>query len=341
MARTVSRPIDVPVDQGWPRAEVIDTNGDGGLAIIGSCCNTLYEQMRGPIIMDYDPDSIVDDDSLTARYRARIHGGSNLTERVKVYFCIEYDGAGSALTITATESSGPSAVTWTWPGGAISTPTWVAASGYMVARDDKPGGVYTEEWQEISVSSSETGGGQFYVYGVAIYYYRDRSALAAVSAGNAGYTDTGLVPIELTRLAGEMPASVARMLDMHAMLIYLYEDRVGQIITRAWVRQPPSSSRPLWWAADVPSSRGSDTLTARYYLYAYHATASDTITITGPDGSGSVLVGTTPAWVGPLDVSVTPSAEGGERPSLVEFTIDYGSSTTIESLCGYWRDATY
>jgi len=333
MARTVTDPIEVPRDQAWPRQEILTAKRDGGLQVLGRAANSLFELGRGPLVLDIQPGGITSTVGTTLRYRCRLNRASNLSENVRVYLLLECDAVGSSLTITTTELSQPSSCVWT-RSGAVASPTWQTVSTLMTARPLP----HASGYQEISVAIAGVGGPGFTLYGVAIQYERDRSTLAAVSAGSAAYSGSAIVPIDDTRLCAEAPVSVARIRDISDLLRFCYEDAVGQIVTTCWAAGQTTANLNAAISVPVPRTRG-ESLTARFYVYAEATAGTSSATLVAGSGAAGSFSGiNTPRWYGPVNLTIPAPAA---FPVYERFYLALAAFCKVYSFCGYWLDAEY
>jgi len=327
MGRTVTSPIDLPRDSAFAKAVVTDLDGlGGGLQLVGGALNTLYEEHRGPLINDYNVSAILANTSDVAYYRVKVQGGSSLTdEKGEVAFHVTATGFGG-LTVTMTIGGDTASYTT-----AAAVDGWYGATtGQIDLPDDA-------EYMDVSVQITASTFSTYEVKGIHLRYARDKAALTAAPAAQYGYTGSGVVPIEMTQLDGEKPCSTARLHDMHAMAIRLYEERNGTFVASAFPADPKTGSSTgltrVW--ADVPTNN-VNTIGAEIWIKA--SGSSDVVTATTEGDSDTVTV-TADAWYN-LEVDFPAPRHGASRPALGYVDID-PDDADITSICGYWADASY
>ena len=328
MARGVDSTIVVPAPQIQPGQPVADSYVSGGMTPLYQCTNTLYEQKRGQLVCDYDPNAIIDATGQTARYRVKVLGniGSGKNETVKVAFFGEFvESSSGAMVITLTQGGNSSTYTWS---SDVTPAAWVA--GTDLTFDDEA------ENNDINVAiTTSTNMTTTDLLGISLYYERDRAEL------QAGVYDSGFVPMDVAQAAGEKPVSTRALVQLHKNHEHLWEHRVGMVVSASFVRSKlgAGASNDLIWAA-VPVPAG--VTEARFYLYMTGITggavstitiASSGETITDDDDTGTL---TTSSWNGPYDLTVAENTH--ETFTLTNTSLD---GATIDAVCGYWRDATY
>ena len=319
MARTVDSTLDLPREQALAIAEICAQTLDahGGIAEVARCLNTLYEQLRGNLVNDTGQPLVETGGRTTAYYRCRTMGGSSLTdENVDCWFDLVTTGAAAVRFVHNSTSS-----QWS---GTQGTRAWVQGAT-SPATDDS--GEYIDA--SVSVSSGTAS-----VYGVSCGYDRAKAALTAVTAGSAGYTGSGVVPIDLANVVGESPLSVARLLDMHALAIYLLTCRPGQIVCTA----NPAADDAFWCAAPVPVCQSGEA-TARFYVR-QDGTGAETLTIAGGGDSDTASSTASEDWTAEFDLTVPAPTSVLQAPVFALFTLD-PDGVDVYGWSGWWRDSSY
>lgn len=341
MGRDVDSTIYIPQPRTQAGSEIADVigpvDGDTGLDKIFSALNTLYENMRGQVLCDYDPDGIIDTVGDIALYRTKTLGEGGLTDetvRVWAYLLLIPTGPGPwDFSLKVTEKNSTNTFTYQDTSGGSVGPTAAIDIGSIAPEDTSD----FNDWEfEITVATSFTIAT---VIGLSLYYEAPKSALTAVSSGES-YAN-GVVPLEISQAAGEKPNSTHRLMAAHQMAVDLFERRLGQIGS-FWVKTH----------LDFDSSVGGTIITsvippgvtvARFYMYArtdgIAGVQFDTLTISAPELGVSAVQEfiSSLKWYGPLDLAL-----GGpfDAPWPVRFNVT-GSDTRVHSICGFFRQAAY
>jgi hypothetical protein len=298
----------------------MDTGGNAfrGQKPTAEGLNTVYEQKRGVLVADFDPDILLSSIGPIAYYRSKVLGyGGLATEAALVDFYVNASGAG-AKVVQITQ--GANVQTWTYPGGVIAG--WVPTAAALTVDDNA-------EWIPFEVTITSLAGGTLEVRGVKVNYQRTKTALDA-----GEYTPSNVAGLEITQYAGERPMSSARARDEHLLAEYAYKNRVGQIA---------SGATPAGWlftagsAAHAYGTPPDDVVQARFHVKLINWSGvgvSPNITIAGADDVQSV----TPVANGwyTLTLAVTPG-----KPQYFRL-YPSGSPTynpSITSFCGYWMDS--
>lgn len=344
MARTVDSPPQLATVDAISATEISAEPVEAALVALNSC----YEQSRGSILVDTAPDVAGEQIMLAQsgigtnpsppimRYRCRILGRGGLSsELVRAWLRVEVTPAGAgpynaAIRIT----DGTNSTTWQDLTGTVAL-GWVDAGTFALADSG--------EYADLEIEILFFADVNIWVFGAAVYYERAKTALDAVPIGALSYTND-VVPLDLDYVTGERPLSAARLQNAHDLAIYLYEQRVGQIVTATYLGELEDTDPAFRFLQATPTSIGSNEITARFFAYLSEpaglpATTVCRLTISTSYGTaGSLLV--TPfvdQWVGPLDITI-PAPDFDQ--ALTEFSVT-GDNVDVLSFCGWWRDVSY
>lgn len=345
MARTVGTPAPV-IDYATGNTEVQDeapVNVAGtvtaGLAPTALQLNTLYETKRGAICADYrplegstgiNPPTVINDNFVGVLgrfyYRLKTQGrGSLPDESVAVSLWLTaVDGGDPApgtaqIDVRVPTPAGSTAMTWLYTGD-IATPTEVSIGSVNI--ND------VTEYQEIRVELVSNGAANLVdvkIYGASFVYERNKTALTA------GEYSNGVAPLELSQYAGEKPVSTARQYDAHTMALDLYQHRVGQVVSSAFVQPAsringtstlPTSPDGTVWTCTPPR----DVTVLRVHLY----DTSGGGLLTATSNIDSVTVGLGLGW-NTVDLDVTPL-----EPQDIRITVE---TDQIIGISAYWVDS--
>lgn len=326
MARTVDSNILLPLKGiragGWVASDHLNT----GWNRIFRNLNTGFEQFRGEIVSDVHPSALLTGTGQTAYYRGKCLGqrGSGATETVEVWLkvrMIETSPSGGACTVTITQGANTS--TWSYtPGSDVDPAAYVQASN-LTFDDDAT-------FQDIEVEiTSASGMTTTAVYNVDLIYKRARTALVA-----GYYSNINVEPLDLDQAVDNYSMASGLMYQLHNMAKYLYENRVGMIVSSAWPITPHTSSNKLKWFGTAPHG------VQNAIFYTRLANASGSLDISSQFGSPTSPPTLATGWIGPWTVPVVSSNPRNATQRNIAFEMD-GETSTIESLCGWWDDATY
>jgi hypothetical protein len=342
MARTVDIPINPPLPQARAQSEVIDTNGAGGILRVADTINTLYEQKRGTLVSDSDPDGILRSANTTsyARYRAKKMGFGGIQEYVTAEVYYRLEGSGTLTTIVGVGSTILTLPTITTAGSG-----WHSVSGVLAVAEDTG----TEYVDVVMKHTTATGWSTAIIESLSVYYNREKTTLDAVTATEEGYINTGFIPLDSAASVGEAPVSAGRLQHAHDDMIHLIEHRTGQAISVSGISNLLSTSitdlgaMPFQTDIGVPYfSSGSATLRL-YILSDGVGGAGGTHNFTVSNSQASTTITYPPftsAWLsGTLSFPCGPA--GSTRQDYVLIQQGAGSEYGLSSICGYWVDGSY
>lgn len=341
MALTCDSNIKAPKPYAKAGQEVLDDNGDAsGMRQVARAQNTLYEQLRGSCVNDNrgtgsSPELIIgetgDGSAMSgdiARYRPKRMGGAGLTdEDVHIYLWIATNDNGdskpSNAQIDVTENVSGNSVSWNYTGDESLKRIDL---GQLTVTD-----AFASEFLDFEVEITSNGMNNRVtvgVYGVEIYYERDKSVLTAVGLGSLAY-DNGFTPHDLARFDGEEPMSTYKMHTLHKNAEYLYQHRVGNVITTSNPRSPLTASNGTLFATVPPEG----VTELRLWFHVTNAgsgvfAGSDIITIQSYTDTTNFDPSIT-GWRS-TSVSVTPEQS--------EVIIISGETPVFDAISAYWID---
>jgi hypothetical protein len=325
--RTMTRPLDLltPV---WPREEVRSAD----LLALGRATNGIMDQCRGPLVHDYRRPRLLADVSDVLYYRPRMSRCTEEDWPLYAWALVYTLADGAGFEVIVREPLTPSACTWVRV-GAVPVASWV----YVGQLQAYSGAVSAGEWMDVEVETVRGAGETCQLLAVLVNYSRIAATLPA-TLDVIGHPYFGGYPIDAAQHIEEGPVSVARVGDMHDLLIRCWQDQVGQIVTAARPTASPwVEFEHVYCASHVPYSRG---LAAQPKIWVYCEdtdTANNTVTVTLESGATQTLIAPQAGvdWLefGGLE---TPDATGIER-----FDVYFGQDVEAWGVSGYWMDTEY
>lgn len=318
--------LSIPGGVGPRMPAQADKQGSGMLRILKDQ-NTLYEQLRGPLLAD----GLV---AMTAtvpilQYRVRIPGnGGGLVSEPCLVFVNGTVPVGGSLEVDVTSSIETKSNAFNIP----STDAWEGLGPTIAIRDD-------QEFETLDVEVTAISGAGAQLNAIMIGYERARSALTAnvYDSGYVAHTTSD----PLSRAAHGAHVSARRLHVMHDDARFLYEQRVGSVIQRGFFAPHNidlDGNFPLIFAAFAPFG----VTQARFYIRHSQngAAGAQSFNIAAINGIGETLddhdVGT------PLPVSATwtSAIDLNAQHGLNVFAIT-GSRARFHTISGWWKDRSY
>jgi hypothetical protein len=331
MARTVDSPIKLPGTWAAPGVWIANSTGttgetaQAGTEYIGRALNTLWEQHRGQLVSDYNPDAILptDNTTLTARYRVPVWGRGSLTETAKVYVYVTNQSASdtarsTTVTVGSVGTLSNVSRTFTDTGGALIEGWFELTSGTLSVEDTDD----VDDIQMVMTTGANPAG--VTVYGLAIVYNRTRTTLDALAAGAEFYTGTSFAPLDTAIMGDNQQLGPGLVMQLHENIRELYR-RTGPALTSAFPNDITTETDPPHvWRLRVPET------VRTLHLQLYGDTNGYSIR-----HRGTITQYTLPAssaWVShELNVA-------GLTTTDIRITVTAPSGGGIEAISAYWGE---
>jgi hypothetical protein len=336
MTRAVDDPMTLPGGPTIARATIRSDDGTvGGLSRLYSTSNTLYSQRRGALVCDAFGTSglstgILDSNGETARYEVRIDGVDGLVHNLKPYIYYHLDTGSFDIDVNSYDSDHSTADgTSSQTVSATTTGGWLALANCSLTADSY------YKMVEVTITA-EAGGPTYAVESIMVLWDQTVSALTAVTAGQAGYSD-GFVPIEVSQADDNKPVSSFRLHHLNKNTIIEYEEKQGSVLCASW-----PAAAGFSFALEIPVAIPRDVTSLTVAFRAKEAAGvgySGDVTITVTAGSTedsftTTILGPGYGWYrGQLDVTegvedtITFSSAGSEAPNYDALSIYYENAS--------------